>query len=240
MKIDFLRPSRSKERAFAKEHALFYWVWAGGALFVALAWFEVFYLRPGLGAPEEMSNLAYIVHAGDTWLFWLRIGGGALSRSIMALALMPPWGWRALYLFNALALGGAAWGLWCLARSLATEEAAVFTLALAFSAPFSFLQARTTFSYVLAPFLLLAMVRALRRPCGPLASMILGLCAALAWFDYEAWILVLPALAFAWFAAPRGSRAGGSWLLLGALAGGLVLAWGEAPYLGEWLFIRGQ
>lgn len=217
-----------------------YWTLAGGLVFLGLAAFEVLVLRPGLGAPEEMANLAYILHAGETWRFWIRIGGGGLSRGLMALALCGPWGWQAVYLFNALALGGAAWGLWALGRGLGGGEAAALTLAFAYCAPFSFLQARTTFSYVLAPSLILAMVWALRRPWGPWVSAVLGAAAMLLWLDYEAWILALPALAAAWFAAPRPSRARGSWVLAGALVACLFVAWAEAPYFREWLLARGH
>ncbi|HTA17592.1 MAG TPA: hypothetical protein VK786_07590, partial [bacterium] len=217
-----------------------YWVLAGGVVFAALAAFEVLFLRPGLGAPEELLNVGRFLDPAGSVRFWLRIGGGAVSQGLMSLALAGPWGWQSIYLFNALALGGEACGLWWLGRRLGGEAAAVWALAFAFCSPFSFLQARTTFTYVLVPALLLGMVLALRRPLGRAASAALGLAAALAWLDYEAWILALPALVFAWHSAPRDSRARGPWILAGALAGCMVLAGLEAPFLAEWLAVRGQ
>lgn len=230
----------SKRRASLRERAFLYWTLAGGTLFAVLAAFEVLIRRPGLGAPEELANLADALRPGETGRFWLRIGGAALSKGIMALALLLPLGWRSIYLFNVLALGLAAWGLWSLGRRLGGGEAAAFTLALAYCAPFSFLQARTTFSYVLAPALVLGLVWALRRPWGALASAALGLAAVLAWMDYEAWILVVPALVGAWYAGPGAPRVRGFWVLAGAVAGCLVLGCLERPYLAQWVLERGS
>ncbi|HTB22051.1 MAG TPA: hypothetical protein VK914_05050 [bacterium] len=240
MNSSFDPGSNLKRRASGEEHAFLYWAWAGGLVFAALAVFEVLVLRPGLGAPEELANLAYIVHAGETWRVWVRIGGGAISRGIMALSLAGPWGWQAIYLFNVLALGGLAWGLWSLGSKLGGAKAAALSLAFAYCAPFSFLQARTTFSYVLVPALLLGLILALRQPCGRWASLALGAAAALAWLDYEAWILAVPALLAAWASAPRHARAKGTWVLTGVALGCLLLAWAEAPYMAEWLFQRGH
>ncbi len=217
-------------------------LWALAALAEAVAWaaWEVLVARPGLGAPEELANFALAVDPGATWRFWLRLGGGAWSRALQSLLLAPGGPWQSLYGFNLLALAGCAWGLWRLARFLDGEAAAAFSLLLCFSAPFTFLQARTTFSYVLVPAWILGLVLGLRGRRGAAASALLGLLAALAWLDYEAWGLALPALALAWATAPPGSRARARPLAAGFLAGcGLLLA-AEAPYLRDWLFERGR
>jgi len=233
-------------RAPAGGSALVCFALLGAAVFASLAAWEVLAQRPGLGAPEELINFGQMLQWRQAGRGWLRIGGGALSQALMALALAPPLGWQAVYAFNALALGAAGWGLWTLARALDTEgdghgeAAAGWALALAYIAPFSFLMARTTFTYVLAPALLLLLVLGLRRRQGAAASFALGAAAVLAWLDYEAWLLAYPVLLLAWLSAPRGARARFGWLLAGFAAGSCLLALAEVPYLSEWLVQRGH
>lgn len=191
---------------------------AGAAIFAALVIWELFFLRPGLGAPEELANLALIETLADGWRWWLRLGGGALSRGLQALFTAGPWPWQSIYLYNALAIGLLAWGLWRWAERLGGEKAALLTLALAFSAPFSYLQARTTFAYVIQPGLLLALAWA--RP-----TFGLGLLAGLLALDYEAWPLGLLALGLVW--APRRALPG--------MALGLLIVYGlNLPYAHGW------
>jgi hypothetical protein len=204
-----------------------------------LAGLDTLVLRPGLGAPEELTNLGMIVGGGGIRGWW-RMGGGAWTRALQWACLAGPWAWQAIYAVSVAGSVAGLIGVWRLAARLGGAPASAWALVMALGSPFFFLQARTTFAYVLAPALLLGLVLGLRHAQGRAVSGLLGLAAALAWLDYEGWALALPALALAWASAPRGGRAQGLWVA-GGLAAGLALVLAlSAPYSGDWWVHRGQ
>jgi hypothetical protein len=205
------------------------------AFALALAAWDVWFLHPGVGAPEELESVFYeIARAGQTWPHWFRFSGGAWTRLVQAGLLAGPWDWHWIYLLNAAGFGLGAWGLWALATELGGPLAAACTLLLLLASPFPYLQLRTLFCYGQVPAAALGLALALRRPLGAWASLAVGALAALFWLDYDGWILVLPGAAAAWAWAPAGRRARFWPALAGLFLGLAVVLALSRPYLAEW------
>lgn len=211
---------------------------AGAAIFAALVIYEVLFRRPGLGSPDELGNLGWVLQMGDTWRYWLRFGAGALTRCVQGLLLAGPWPWQAIHVQPLLAALAFFAALWALGRRLGAEGAGLWAMALALSAPFSFLAARLTFSFTLVPALSILGILGLRSALGSRASFLLGLGLGLAWFDAETWVLAYPGFLAAWLSAPSEQRAKLRWVLVGGIVGLSTVLWANAPYWAEWVARR--
>jgi hypothetical protein len=213
--------------------------WLFFALFSLCLAYELFWRHPGVGAPEELFFLTRLQLASQgaalPWLF----GRGSLYSRLLALSLKIGGEHLAALQFpNLLLFALESLLLWRLAKARWGGLAPLFAVLANLCCAFSFLRARTLFSYADTPALLLGMLWLLPRCRSWAAALAFGLACALALLDYEVWLLAPAILALAWLRQESASRPPLAPLLLGLSLGLGWVAFLSAPDLGRYASYR--
>jgi len=188
----------------------------------AFALFDASWWHAGIEAWDQIAVLGHAQEANEGLSLPWRFGGGRLYLEALrhTLAAFGP-DQLGLRLPNLLLYALECLLLWVLGCRLGGSVAGLGAVAVNAIAAFTWMRMRCLLGFVALPAELLLAVWLASGP-GRWRGLALGALLALGLYDYEAWVVAIPAVALWWWAQPKEHRPS-AWLALTAFA--VILPW---------------